>query len=72
MNRGLKIFKDMPDYLRKEGIGLEIRGPEVQYSLGVTLFYWKFLFLHSKASDANIGITGRAWLILTWLIRSST
>ena len=65
----------MPDYLRKEGIGLEIRGPGVQFSLGVTLFYWKFLFLHSKASDANRyipRITGGEQLIRTWLIQSST
>ena len=46
----------MPEKLGKESVGLGIRGPGIQYSLGVTFCYWKFLFSHSKASDANIGI----------------
>ena len=29
----------------------------VQSSLGIIFCYWNFLFLHSKDSDANIGIT---------------
>ena len=46
----------MPDLLRKDSFELGIRGPGIQYSLGVTFCYWNFLFSHSKASDANIGI----------------
>ena len=42
----------MPSLSRKESIGLEIRGPGVQYSLVVTFCYWNFLFSCSKASDA--------------------
>ena len=39
-------------------VGLGIKGPEVQYSLGVRFCDWIFLFSDrsSKASDANIGI----------------
>ena len=46
----------MPEKLRKESVGLGIRGPGVQYSLGVTFCYWIFLCSHSEASDTNIGI----------------
>ena len=46
----------MPDYLRKESVGPAIRGPGVQYPLGVIFCYWIFLFSRSKASDTNIGI----------------
>ena len=47
----------MPDKLRKESVGLRMRGLLiwVQYSLGVAFCYWHLL-LHSKASDAHIGI----------------
>ena len=31
----------------------------VLFPLGVRFCYWKFLFSHSKASDANIGIMGK-------------
>ena len=39
-----------------ESVGLGIRSTGVQYSLGVTLCYWIFLFSRGKASGANIGI----------------
>ena len=50
--------------LRKESVGLGIRGPAVQYSLRLT--FLNFLFSRSKGSDDNIGIimsSTPSWLL---------
>ena len=54
--KGPKVLVLQANAKLVQSVGLGIRGPGVQYPLGVAFCYWNFLFLINKASDANMGI----------------